>query len=110
MRKWIMVVVACVALLAPTVARAHEGHMHKALGTVSAIDGQHVTIKTTDGKSMVVMLDKETEITRGKEKLEASALKVGARLSVDYMEEKGMMMAHAIKLATPAPAKAPAKK
>ena len=105
MKKWMMVVVACVALLLPAVARAHEGHMHKALGTVSSIDGQHVVVKTTDGKSLMVMLDKETTITRGKDKLDASALKVGERLSVDYMEEKGMNMAHAIKLAA-APAQA----
>jgi len=107
MKKWIMVVVACVALLAPTVARAHEGHMHKALGTVSSIDGQHITIKTTDGKTMLVMLDKATTVTQGTKKLDAAALKVGQRVSVDYMEEKNMMMAHAIKLATTA---APAKK
>jgi hypothetical protein len=92
---------ACVALLAPAVARAHEGHLHKALGTIARIDGQHVDIKTTDGKAITVMLDdKETTFTRGKEKLDAKALTVGERVSVDYMEEKGMNMAHAIKLAT----------
>ena len=101
MKKLTMVVlVACMALLAPAMGRAHEGHMHKALGTVSSIDGQHVMVKTTDGKSLTVMLDKETTITRGKDKLDAAALKVGERLSVDYMEEKGMNMAHAVKLAT----------
>jgi hypothetical protein len=107
MKRWMMVVMACVALLAPAVARAHEGHMHKALGTLSSIDGQHVVVKTTDGKSITLMLDKETAVTRGKEKLEAAALKVGERVSVDYMEEKGMNMAHAVKLAT---ASATAKK
>ena len=98
--KWIMVVVACVAVLAPAVARAHEGHLHKALGNVSSIDGPHVVVNTTDGKSITIMLDKETTVTRGKDKLDASALSVGQRLSVDYMEEKGMMMAHAIKVST----------
>lgn len=98
MKNWIMVGVVYMALLTPAVARAHEGHLHNALGTVSSIDGQHVVLKTTDGKSLTVMLDKETTITREKEKVDSSALKVGERLSVDYMEEKGMMMAHAIKL------------
>jgi hypothetical protein len=93
-----MLVVACMALLVPTIARAHKGHVHKALGTVSSIDGPHVVVKTTDGKSITVMIDKKTTITRGKDKLDASALKAGERLSVDYMEEKGMNMAHAIKL------------
>jgi hypothetical protein len=106
MKKWMTVVMMCAALMAPVVAWAHEGHLHKALGTVASIDGPHVVLKTTDGKSITVMLDKETTITRGKDKLDATALKVGERISVDYMEEKGMMMAHAVKLATaPAPAK-----
>jgi len=47
-----------------------------------------------------VMLDKKTTVTRGKEKLDATALKVGERISVDYMEQNKMMMAQAIKLST----------
>lgn len=107
MKQWLMVVTVCAMLIAPVAAWAHEGHMHKALGTVASIDGPHVALKTTDGKSMTVMLDKETAVTRGKEKVDASAIQVGARISVDYMEEKGMMMARAVKLAT---ATTPAKK
>jgi hypothetical protein len=99
-KKWIVAMVLAATLVLPVVARAHEGHTHKALGTVSSIDGQHVVVKTTDGKTVTVMLDKETTITRGKEKLDSAALKVGERVSVDYMEEKGMNMAHAVKLAT----------
>ena len=100
MKQLVIAAIVCTALLIPTIVRAHEGHMHKALGTVSSINGAHVVVKTTDGKSLTVMLDKDTTVTRGKDKLDASALKVGERLSVDYMEEKGMMMAHAIKLST----------
>lgn len=100
MKKLMIAAVVCAALLVPAVARAHEGHLHKALGTVSSINGQHVVVKTTDGKSLTVMLDKDTTVTRGKDKLDASALKVGERVSVDYMEEKGMNMAHTVKLAT----------
>ena len=46
------------------------------------------------------MLDKKTAVTRGNEKLAADAVKVGERVSVDYMQEKDMMMAQAVKLAT----------
>lgn len=105
MKQWMMAGVIGAALMAPAMAQAHEGHLHKALGTVASIDGPHVALKTTDGKGLTVMLDKDTEVTRGKEKLDASAIKVGERISVDYMEAKGMMMAHAVKLAT-----TPAKK
>jgi hypothetical protein len=51
------------------------------------------------------MLDKKTTVTRGKETLDATALKVGERISVDYMEQNKMNMAHAIKLATATTAK-----
>ena len=96
----LVALVLTVALMLPVVALAHEGHVHKALGTVESINGDHVAIKTTDGKSLTVMLDKKTTVTRGKEKLDATALKVGERISVDYMEENKMMMAQAIKLGT----------
>jgi hypothetical protein len=99
-RTWIAATLVALMLVLPSTLLAHAGHMHKALGTVTSVQSPHVEIKTTDGKTMTVMLDKETAITRGKAKLDASALKAGDRLSVDYMEEKGMMMAHAIKLGT----------
>jgi hypothetical protein len=99
-KDWMLAVVLMAALVIPAVARGHEGHMHKALGTIANVQGEHVEIKTTDGKTVTVMLDKKTTVTRGKEKLNAAALKVGERVSVDYMEENKMMMARAIKLAT----------
>jgi hypothetical protein len=98
--NWIVALALTVALVLPGVALAHEGHVHKALGTVASINGEHVEIKTTDGKNLTVMLDKKTTVMRGKEKLDATALKVGERISVDYMEQNKMMMAQAIKLST----------
>ncbi|MEO8256259.1 MAG: hypothetical protein ABI868_02835 [Acidobacteriota bacterium] len=83
---------------------AHEGHSHKVLGTVSSVQGNHVEVKTTDGKRVVVMLDAKTKITRGKEKLDLSAIKVGGRVSIDAMQEKDMMMAQAVKLGVAAAA------
>jgi hypothetical protein len=47
------------------------------------------------------MLDKKTTVTRGKEKLDATALKVGERISVGTTWSRTMMMmAQAIKLST----------
>jgi hypothetical protein len=92
------------------VAQAHEGHTHKVMGTVSAINGQHIDVKTSDGKTVTVMTDAKTTVTRGKEKLTASAVKVGDRISVDAMQEKDMMMAQAIKLAAATPTTAAATK
>ena len=97
-KSTVAAIVMMAAVILPFSVRAHEGHMHKALGTISAVQGEHVQLKTTDGKALTVMLDKTTEITRGKDKVDATALKVGERISVDYMEENKMMMAQAIKL------------
>ena len=100
--RWTAAAVLAAALAVSPVL-AHEGHVHKVMGTVSSIDGKHVVVKTTEGKSVTVMLDDKTTVMRGKEKLDASALKVGERVSIDAMQEKDMMMAHAIKLAPAAP-------
>ena len=105
MKNWIIASVVAMALAVPASGRAHEGHTHKALGTITSIDGAHVGVKTNDGKSITVMLDKKTAVTRGKEKLDATALKVGERVSVEYMESNKMMMAEAIKLGTTQAAK-----
>jgi hypothetical protein len=79
---------------------AHEGHVHKALGTVATIEAKQIVVKTTDGKMLTVLLDaKTTTITRGKVKLDASALKVGERVSVDYTEKQKVNTAKTIKLA-----------
>ena len=79
---------------------AHEGHAHNALGTIVSVQGTRLEIKTTDGKAMTLTLPRTTPITRGKEKLAISALKVGERVSVDYREENKAFVAAAIKLGT----------
>jgi hypothetical protein len=68
------------------------------MGTVSSVDGNNVTVKTTDGKTVMVMLDKKTTITRGTAKLDVAAVKVGDRVVAEGMEEKNMIMATTVKL------------
>jgi hypothetical protein len=104
-RRHLLTSILALGLLAPAAAWAHGGHTHNALGTVASIQGTHVAVKTTDGKTVTVMLDAKTTVTRGRTKLDATALKVGERVSVDYMQEKDMLMAKAIKLSTAAAAK-----
>jgi hypothetical protein len=55
-------------------------------------------VKTTDGKTVMVMLDAKTAITRGKTKLDAAAVKVGERVVAEGTEEKEMIMAKTVKL------------
>ena len=52
-----------------TTLLAHGGHTHKVMGTVSSVQGNHLMVKTADGKTAMVMLDAKTKITRGKTKV-----------------------------------------
>jgi hypothetical protein len=97
-RNWIVAIALAGALVVPAVARAHEGHAHKVMGTVSSVDGNNVMVKTTDGKTVMVMLDKKTVVTRGKTKLDAAAVKVGDRMVAEGVEENAMIMAASVKL------------
>lgn len=105
LKNWIVTVVLLAALAYPAAGLAHEGHMHKALGTIVSVQGEKVEIKTTDGKALTVLLDDKTVITRGKDKLQPTALKAGDRVSLEYMEAKKIMTAHSIKLGTTQTAK-----
>lgn len=97
-KNWIVVVALAGILVAPAIARAHEGHAHKVMGTVSSVEGNNVMVKTADGKTVMVMLDAKTAITRGKAKLNAAAVKVGDRVVAEGQEEKAMIMATTVKL------------
>ena len=97
MKMWI-IGLAIALLMLPTSALAHEGHVHKALGTVATLAASQLVVKTTDGKTLTVLLDAKTAITRGKVKQDLAALKVGERVSVDYTEKKKVFTAKAIKL------------
>lgn len=106
MRTRILAFVLAGTLAAAGVSYAHQGHLHKALGTVVSIQGNQVEVKTTDGKAVTVTLDAKTAITRGKTKVDVAAMKTGDRVSVDYMQEKSGNLAKAIKLGeAPAPKK-----
>jgi hypothetical protein len=101
MKKWIIgVAVLAAALVAPRISHAHEGHAHKVMGTVSSVDGSNLMVKTTDGKTVMVMLDAKTKVTQGKVKLDAKALKVGDRVVAEGPEEKEMIMATTVQVGT----------
>ena len=107
-RIWIAAVALLVTCAVPAVSLAHGGHAHKVMGTVSSVEGQNFMVKTTDGKTVMVMMDAKTKITRGKIKVDATSLKVGERIVAEGAEDKTMIMATSVQL--PAPAAVTAKK
>ena len=46
--KSVIALVLFALLSVPVAVSAHEGHMHKALGTIATIQGDLVEVKTTD--------------------------------------------------------------
>ena len=108
-KNWIVVIALVSALIAPAVARAHENDK-TVMGTVSSITGNNLTVKTAAGRTVMVMMDAKTRITKGKTKLEVTALKVGDRVVASGPEDKAMIMAETVKVgAASAPAKAAKK-
>ena len=99
-RKWIVGAALIAALGLPAVALAHGTHVHKVVGTVSAVDGNHVTVKTTDGKTVMVMLNAKTKITQGKATLAPAALKAGTRIVAAGTENKGTVTATTVQVGT----------
>ena len=51
---------------------AHEGHGHKIMGTVAAVETGHVEIDTKDGEKVSIVVTKETELLRGKTRITAA--------------------------------------
>ena len=107
-RTLIGAIAIVIAVAVPSFVLAHEGHAHKIMGTVSSIDGPHMMVKTTDGKTVMVMVDAKTRITQGKAKIAANAVKVGDRIVAEGAEEKEMLMATSLQVGT-APAAAAKK-
>jgi hypothetical protein len=97
-RKCILVA-ALVAILAfPIVALAHGGHVHKVMGTVTAIENGQLSVRSQDGKTVTIVLNDKTAVLRGKAKLDLTVLKPGERVVVDIGDGKAPVTAREIKL------------
>ena len=100
--KWIFGAILVAALIMPAAAWAHEGHAHKMLGTVSALAANMFEMKTPEGKVVKVTLNQKTTFARGRQKVDATAVKVGERVVVVVASEKDMI-ATSVTMAAPTP-------
>jgi hypothetical protein len=85
-QRWIFSLALAFALVVPSFVLAHEGHAHTVMGTVSAVHAQDLEIKTTDGKTVVFLLNAKTIYQRGKTKVDGKTLTVGERVVVSALE------------------------
>jgi hypothetical protein len=99
MSRRFVIGVALAALLAvPGVMRAHEGHAHKVMGTITVRHDNHLEVKTKDGKTVSITLNEKTAVVRGKQKVDLEALKPGERVVVDIGNGKAPITAREVKL------------
>lgn len=88
------------ALAVPGWLLAHEGHEHKVMGTVTALDANHVEVQDKDGKKVTALLNKETRYFKGKAVASATDVKVGERVVLMVVEERGQTIAKEVLLGT----------
>ena len=75
-------------LVSAGLAIAHEGHEHKAMGTVAAVDTKRIEVADKDGKKASFRLTPETKYMHGTMAAEASHVTVGQRVVVVYVENE----------------------
>jgi len=78
-------------LMSAVVLLAHGDATH-IMGTVTAIQGDHVTVKQQDGKLEMVMLEKTTKYLNGKKEAKKADIKVGMRVVIDAKMDEKMKM------------------
>ena len=88
-RRFILGAALVAALAIPGYAFAHEGHVHKVMGTVTVLHDNHLEVKATDGKTSTIVLNEKTKLLRGKAKVKLEELKPGERVVVTATETKG---------------------
>jgi hypothetical protein len=88
-QRFIPAAALLVALAIPGYTFAHEGHVHKVMGTVTTVHENQLEVKGMDGKASTVTLNAKTKILRGKLKAKSEDIKPGERVVVTATETKG---------------------
>jgi len=83
-----------------TLAFAHGDRPH-VMGTVAAVDAQHVVVQTKEGKTLSVLLNTATQYRKGDAAATGVDLKVGDRVVVEATGEKDTLTASEIRFASP---------
>ncbi len=78
---------------------AHEGHEHKMMGIVAAVDAKRIEVTTKDDHKTIVGLDSETKYFRGESQARVGDVKVGERVAITAVEKGGKMVAREVHLA-----------
>jgi hypothetical protein len=86
-RTAIAFVALFVLALTSNAVRAHEGHDHKIMGTVTIAAADHVMLKDKDGKDVTVKVTKDTKV-KSKPALKVEEIKAGTRVVITATQAK----------------------
>lgn len=88
-------------------ANAHEGHEHKVMGTVAAVDAAHVEVRGADGRVQSIQFAPTTRFVRGGEPADAGAVRPASKIVVKFTEAQETKTATQVELpsATQTPAR-----
>ena len=85
-------------LMSITPALAHDGHVHRIMGTVTAVDGKHMDVKTPSGEVLSIQINDKTQVTRAKRKIALDQVKKGGRVVVDIGNGEDPLIAREIQV------------
>ena len=94
-------IILCVALVAAVTAGtvwAHEGHVHKIMGTVMGRDEHAIQVKTPGGETLSIAVNDKTVVVRGKQKATIADVQKGRRVVVDIGDGEDPLIAREIAL------------
>jgi hypothetical protein len=89
-----------VAFVFGGIATAHEGHEHKVMGKVVAMSESRIEVETTDGKKVEAALLATTKYLRDKAVAARTDVKIGERVVIVTVEEKGQKNVKQVLLGT----------
>ena len=96
---------ALVLMLGTAATLAHDGHKHKIMGTVTALEAAKIDIKTPAGETLSIVVNDKTAIVRGKRKVALADIQVGHRVVVDVGEGETPLTAKGIQVGSAPSAK-----
>jgi hypothetical protein len=89
---------ALMIVLGATRLRAHDGHAHTIMGTVTARDARHLEVKTPSGENLSIAITAKTAVVRQKRKVSMTEVQVGRRVVVDIGNGEDPLIAREIQV------------
>ena len=102
----VMMAVVTVIPLAFAATRVLAHEEFRVIGTITKHVDSSISVRDKNAKTIAIRLDKQTKITRNKQKVEVTELKVGASVVVDaYGDSEADLLALDIAIVPPIGAK-----